>query len=463
MAARSVLRPRLDLFLIAIAVLMPAMVSPARAQRPVTGRPVPELAAVDAAVLGYMDTSDVGGAIVGISRHDRIVYLRGFGWSDAARTVPMRENRVQRVASITKTFTAAVIIDLVRRGLLSLTDHAFALDQDEPGILQLDPFPSLYDARSADIDIDHLLHHTAGWDRDLAQDPTQHELDCQEAMELDHLPEAQELMRWTLGRPLQHDPGTVEAYSNVGYLALGLIAEQVSGMSLLEYVRTYLLTDELWFPSADILMGFTFEDELDPREPHYNFDGLRVNVFDPDGPLVPAPYGSWNHEMKDGYGRVVTGAVPLLHHADRFVLNGPERGSRIAGSHDTQAHGGAQPGNNSYLIQMSGGTDVVVLVNEWDGETTHAAGIASDVLAALAQFQFPWIAETVESSWLEPGFTGEKHGSYDLPFSELGDLNAVGDWTSIKVKAGSSGWTGVVGGAHVLIDAAEGATAVFGK
>lgn len=440
-----------------------AVTTTASAQRPVTGMPVPELSTIDDAVLAYMDANDVKGAIVGISRHGKPVYLRGFGWSDEALTVPMRENRIQRVASITKTFTAAVIMDLAAKGQLDISEFAFDLDQPDGGILQLAPFPALYDDRMADIKVHHLLHHYAGWDRALAQDPTQHELDCQEDMNLPELPVPEELMRWIMGRPLQHDPGSTYAYSNVGYLALGLIAEQVSGMSLLEYVRLHLLTEDLWFPLEDIQMGFTFEAELDLREPHYNSSAMQVNVFDPTGPLVPAPYGSWNHELKDGYGRIVTGAVPLLHHAHRFVLNGLDRGKRIDGAHDLEAHGGAQPGNNSQLWQLSNGTDFVVLVNEYDGVTTHAQAIAVEVYNALALFNFPYLTEAVDAYWLEPGYAGEAHGSWDLPYGNLGQLNGTDMRTKIKAKPGSSPWTGVVNGANVLITKAAGGAAIFGK
>jgi len=52
------------------------------------------------------------------------------------------------------------------------------------------------------------------------------------------------------------------------------------------------------------------------------------------------PYGGWNHEMKDGYGRMVANAPPLLRMAHHYYLNGEERGQPIGEAHATQNHGG---------------------------------------------------------------------------------------------------------------------------
>jgi len=185
---------------IVLAVAMSVCLFPALsgAQVPVSGKPVPALSFLDGTIQTYMTEHYVDAAVVGISYFGKTVYCRGFGWSDRDKQNPLQENATFRVASITKTFTAAVIMDLVDRELLDLEDHAFDLGQPGGGILDLVPFPPSdpIDPRLRNITVYHLLHHTGGWDRDLVTDPTNQELVIQNAMGLSELPTAEETMRW---------------------------------------------------------------------------------------------------------------------------------------------------------------------------------------------------------------------------------------------------------------------------
>lgn len=69
----------------------------------------------------------VPGVSFAIARHGRVIYARGFGYSDLERGEPVRPASRFRIASVSKTFTSAAIMVLVQRGLLKLTDYAFPL------------------------------------------------------------------------------------------------------------------------------------------------------------------------------------------------------------------------------------------------------------------------------------------------------------------------------------------------
>lgn len=123
-----------------------------------------------------------------------------------------------RFASLTKTVTAAAVIDLVNQGRLSLDDKIVELIGVEG---------EFRDSRVADITVEHLLSHRGGWDRERTQD----------VMFL------RSARPWCPGTPeklseagLMYEPGAVESYSNLGYCLLGLVIERISGTSYRDYI-----------------------------------------------------------------------------------------------------------------------------------------------------------------------------------------------------------------------------------
>lgn len=117
------------------------------------------------------------------------------------------------VGSITKTFTAATIMQLADEGRLSI---------DDPLSRWLPTYP-----RAADITLRMLLSHTSGvfnyfehpaYNRRVFGDPT-------------HLWTPQEILD-TFGAPSYCAPGTCYHYSNTGFILLGLVVEKVTGSTL---------------------------------------------------------------------------------------------------------------------------------------------------------------------------------------------------------------------------------------
>src|SRR5690606_35302102 len=95
--------------------------------------------------------------------------------------------------------------------------------------------------RLADVTVRHLLMHQGGWNRDLVGDLTYREVTIAAAMGVSSPPGRWNTVRYILGRPLEHTPGTVTAYSNIGCLVLGLIVEQERGMPLEEVLDGIML------------------------------------------------------------------------------------------------------------------------------------------------------------------------------------------------------------------------------
>jgi len=142
----------------------------------------------------------------------------------------MQPDTIFDVASITKLFTATVLMSLVEDGLLAL---------DEPIAEHLPSFAT--DDRRA-VTLRLLLSHMSGLP-DLLRLWTD-------------WPDRQSRRDAVLATPLRHAPGTVFEYSCIGYIVAGFLAERVSGRPLHELIRDRVcrplgLRDTGHLPPAD--------------------------------------------------------------------------------------------------------------------------------------------------------------------------------------------------------------------
>lgn len=124
-----------------------------------------QMQAFDGIILDFMKEQDIPGASVAISRGEELIYCQGYGCAGAGRKV--QPELMFRIASISKTITAVGVMRLVEEGKLSLEDKVFG----PKGILKEYNPTEIGDIRLLDITLKHLLHHSAGWDRDRAGDP----------------------------------------------------------------------------------------------------------------------------------------------------------------------------------------------------------------------------------------------------------------------------------------------------
>jgi hypothetical protein len=303
----------------------------------VSGRPVPELAFVDNLVTEFLDEHQEDafgfpGAVVGIMQDERVVYLRGFGYSGYFGPdggYPMPENAVVRIASVNKSVTAAAMRHLIdNHPSVSLESNAFNLGQVGGGLLTVNPFGGQGDSRLDDVTVDHLLHHLGGWDRSIAGDLTYRECDIADDYNVSGVPGRTRTMNWILGQPLQYTPGSPSAantrYANIGFLAAGLIIEQYSQRSLINYIRSHILTPSMWIPSSEIRLGRSLLSNADEsREPFYATPfSNSPDVFENCNQSVDVSwaYGGYHHEARVGQGGLIASAPVLLQLAQHFQI-----------------------------------------------------------------------------------------------------------------------------------------------
>lgn len=150
-------------------------------------------------------------------------------WNMSVGSANLEQNRdiadehILRIGSVTKMFTATVILKLVEEGLLDLDEEV------------ADYLPSLENLEG--VSVRDLLQHTSGI-RDIFSMPAL-------MVSATTFPEKQwtprKLVEDCLASGLRFEPGSSQEYSNTNFILLGLLAEEVSGESMAALYEEYIL------------------------------------------------------------------------------------------------------------------------------------------------------------------------------------------------------------------------------
>jgi len=169
-------------------------------------------------LLNGVTSPDNPGVTVLLARGDRIVFRGARGSANLELGVPLAPDQVLRIASVTKMFTAALILKLAESGRLSLDDPLSSHVSDIPN--------------GGSITIRALLNHTAGVsDRAVNPQPGFGRRDVDTAT----------LVGEIARRPPAFAPGARQSYSNAGYILLGAVIERVTGRHWHVAMREQLL------------------------------------------------------------------------------------------------------------------------------------------------------------------------------------------------------------------------------
>lgn len=319
-----------------------------------TAQPLPEELAttLDAAARASFGQASTPGAVVGVSSPEG-TWTAAYGVAAPATGEPMEVGVRTRIGSVTKPFTATLILQLAEEGQLSLEDPIADYVQGIPN--------------GEDITLRHLADMTSGvasytrstafTDRFFA-DP-----------ETAFTPE--ELVAVGVSESPLFAPGEQFDYSNTNYILLGLVIEQVTGQSVGEVLEERIFDplglDETVWPGDSTEMpdpyaqGFTLQgDTATPEAPanatHWN-------------PTWGATAGALISDMDDLliYGRAMgTGHGLLEPETQRERLTSfqpPEDGYGLGfGCIDGWVgHTGTQPGYNT-TVYYDTTTDTTVVV-----------------------------------------------------------------------------------------------------
>jgi CubicO group peptidase (beta-lactamase class C family) len=156
------------------------------------------------------DRRDSPGCVLGVVRHGKLVYQRGYGMADLDQGVAISPDTVFNIASVSKQFTAFLIMLLAQAGLLSLDDDVRR------------HVPELPDFGKT-ITLRHLLNHTSG----LREDWSLLSLSGRRSGDVLYKKDAFDLV--LRQKDLNFSPGAEYLYCNTGYYLLALVAERVGG------------------------------------------------------------------------------------------------------------------------------------------------------------------------------------------------------------------------------------------
>lgn len=159
---------------------------------------------VDDYLNSYVNAHDFSGVVL-IGQGDQVLYEKAYGIADTAIRTHNKTSTVFRIASLSKTFTAAAISMLVEQGKVGLLDPLNRFIPDFPN--------------GAKIQIRQLLLHSSGVGQ----------LDSPDLA--GKCPSTSELVKLIAAIPPQFPPGSDNRYSNEGYVLLAAVIEKASGMS----------------------------------------------------------------------------------------------------------------------------------------------------------------------------------------------------------------------------------------
>ena len=156
-----------------------------------------------------------------ISKDNRIIYQKSFGYADIAGNKKNTEKAIFGIASLTKSLTAVGIMKLVEDGELTLETPISAY------------FPGFMPDYSKDVTIQHLLNNSSGMEANIGRtDDNGNGL-----MPEKTLITLNELLEKFKGSKLKFKPGTGYDYNNFGYLLLANIIEKVSGQDYAAFME----------------------------------------------------------------------------------------------------------------------------------------------------------------------------------------------------------------------------------
>lgn len=165
----------------------------------------------------FVETANFSGSVL-VARKDRVIFRRSYGMANYELRVPNSPTTRFHVASVSKAFTAAAILQLQEQGRLNISDTLSHFLPDFPN--------------GDRITLDNLLTHTSGI-------PNINDLDDYDIFARSPHTLAQLIAKFA-NLPLAFEPGSKDEYSNSNYNLLALVIEKVSGESYGEYLRKHI-------------------------------------------------------------------------------------------------------------------------------------------------------------------------------------------------------------------------------
>lgn len=331
----------------------------------------------------YHEFGQFNGSVL-VADNGEVIFSDGYGMANMEHDIPNRPDTKHRIGSITKQFTAALILQLVEEGKLEL---------DKP----ISTYLPNYVGPAADVvNIHHLLTHSSG-----IPSYTSFPDFFEERSRDRYSPE--EFVKIFADSTLQFTPGEKFAYNNSGYFLLGHIIEEVTGKSYEQVLQEKIL------------------DPLDMQDTGYDHHATiiknRAAGYEKNGSeYINAPYldmslpyaaGSLYSTAEDLYkwDRALY-EDEILSEASKELMFSPQipdgeaqygYGWAIANmpvgkSTDSVAivaHGGGINGFNTLIVRLPEEDDLIVLLNNTGGTKLRDMAVGINNILQGAEAEMP--------------------------------------------------------------------------
>jgi len=319
-----------------------------------------------------MHRARIPGLALAIVKDDKVVYLKGYGQADSSGR-PVTPQTSFILGSITKSFTALAVMQLVEAGKVEL---------DAPVQKYIPWFRADANA-SAQITIRELLYQTSGLP--MLREPLF--WTDQDARALERT------VRFLSSAQMSFPPGQGFEYSNANYETLGLVVQMVSGMSYEDYVRQNI------FAPLDMKNSFTSQDEALKH-------GMAMGHRWWYGFPVAATFPLNRSELPAGY--LISSAEDMAHYLIA-EMNGGRYGNSSVLSSEGIALTQTAPSPGTYamgwelidssghrLINHEGGMQTFQTSVFFDPEERVGVFVAANVMSALDAFSTPHGSEPLD-------------------------------------------------------------------
>jgi CubicO group peptidase (beta-lactamase class C family) len=325
-----------------------------------------------------------------VAENGKVILKKGFGSANMEWNIPNQTDTKFRLGSISKQFTAFLIVKLAEEGKIKL---------DVPITTYLPDYPK---ASGDKVTIHHLLTHTSGipnytslpnFFKDKSRNP--------------YTP--QEFVKTFWDLPLEFTPGEKFNYSNSGYFLLGYIIEKVSGKSYEQYLQENILT-----PLKMVNSGYDHADViLKNRAAGYEKRGKKIINSPYLDMSIPYAAGSLYSTVEDLYlwdqalytnqllssksmeslfssyikaGKGSYGYGWFIEEAD----NGP------AGKVKVTEHGGGINGFNTIIYRIPADKNLIVLLNNTGGTVLNQISESIRAILYNQPFTMPKMSLALE-------------------------------------------------------------------
>ncbi|MDQ2772917.1 MAG: serine hydrolase [Bacteroidota bacterium] len=333
-----------------------------------TAQPTPKQ--LETVAAAYAKAGQLNGTVL-VADHGKIIFSKGYGLANREWNQPNAPDTKFRLGSLTKQFTAMLVMQLVEQGKLRLDAHIS------------DYLPDYPKATGDKITLHQLLTHTAGIPSYTSQ-PS-----YASASLLPTTPAA--FVATFSGMPLDFEPGTSWKYSNSGYFLLGVIIEKVAGKPYEQ-----VLSEQILKPLHMQDSGFDLAENILPhraagydRTPEGLYNTTYVDMSVPYaagalyatvGDLYKWDQALYSAQLLSEAGKARMFRADRQHYAYGWLNMKMAVGADSVG---VLAHSGHVNGFGTYLLRVPQDHQLVVVLDNEGGQ--HVQELSLDLLRVLHQ------------------------------------------------------------------------------